>query len=197
MFFRTKIDGAEFGYKLAQYAASTILTIDQAAERRLALCEDGHGEAEPLNSRFRVLNTVLNEREFTIIWVFALKELIMLSTNDRCAPRINAGFVQFLNEKYASEDDVQILQSKVKRLIDNDAIFSHTGNLQSYDYNLKVPIAERRGISYAIALLIVEESLLRDDIDANGKDLLVSLLVLEFETVYKLSAKTYQSVKII
>jgi hypothetical protein len=197
MFFKTKIDGLEFGYRLAQYAASTVPTIDQAAEKRIDLSEDNPEESELGGVGWHVLNTVLNELEFTIIWVVALKELIMLSTNDRYAHKINAGFVQFLNEKYGDEAELQALQGKVKHIIDNDPIFSRTGYLQANDYNINAPIPERRGISYDIARLIIDKSLLRGDIASRSKEGIISLLVSEFETIYKLSAKTYKKVTII
>ncbi len=198
MFFKQRMEGIEFGYKVAEHIDGATSVIDEAMMQRLGLNDSIVNELPILKAhQMRIANSVLNKREFASVWIIAFKELIAISTNDRNANKINRGFAKYLKETYGDEDDIRELQKRVKKLIDDDETFGSTGFLQNYDFNNKVPVNKREGISYGVARLVVETALLRDELDVSSRGLLVSGLVVEFESIFQSVGKKYKSLKIV
>lgn len=143
------------------------------------------------------MTTTLNQREFALIWLFAMKELILVSSDDRNIHKINHGFYSYIHEEYGGNvADIDRLQATIKQIIDSDVTFSRTGLLQDYDGNMSRDFCDRKGVSIEIARLTVRESLLREEIADENKNLIASGLMVEFEELFSSLGRLCRKFKI-
>lgn len=206
MFFRERIAGEDFGMACAE-AIDTGFShaLDKAISQRLARfgCAPKDSYSRDVERRFSYATGVelgydnFKDYSFSFILVYSMKELILLSCDDKNNRKINSGFQKYINETFDIDDDMKRNSDDIRISIESDYLFTSKGWLREQKYDIEDRLEQQAGISPKIAKIIMDNCFIDNNYESKVIDSIMSLVIREYEKLFLLLAEKYKKYKII